>query len=116
MVRKRCIDTTKKVTGQHAIRCDNDQSLLIQTQGTVLEEAQHIVNGDKRDEYGDRVETFGRIASFWTIILGIEVSSQQVAQCMVALKLSREIFKHKRDNLVDIGGYVYLMELLNEPV
>ena len=56
-------------------------------------------------------ESFERTAKLWSIILNKEVTSEQVCLCMVALKLSRQIHKHKDDNLVDIMGY---LEIINQ--
>lgn len=79
---------------------------------TILEEAQNLIQGDRRDDYGPVEESFLRIASIWTGVLGRPVSPQQVALCMIGLKLYREANTHKRDNLVDIAGYTALLEQL----
>lgn len=73
-------------------------------------EANEIVGGARRDEYGDAVESFSRVAALWSVILNKQVSPSQVAQCMIALKLSREMNHPKRDNRVDICGYAELLD------
>jgi hypothetical protein len=40
------------------------------------------------------------------VILEKEISPEQVALCMVTLKVAREVFSPKRDNLVDAIGYL----------
>jgi hypothetical protein len=40
--------------------------------------------------------------------LGRAVSGKDVAVCMALLKLSREAYLHKIDNLLDAAGYVGL--------
>lgn len=78
---------------------------------SVCSEADRIVATDRHASYGTPEESFGRIAKFWTLCLekklgpGVEVSSIDVANMMIAFKLSREIHKPGRDNRVDICGY-----------
>jgi len=51
----------------------------------------------------------------WAAILGIpEVTPEQVGLCMVAVKISRQVNKAKRDNLVDICGYAETLHLIQE--
>lgn len=80
----------------------------------VLEEAGEIITGARRDAYGPVEQSFGAVASTWSSILGIEVTSRDVALCMIALKLLRDSHKPGRDNLVDICGYAALAEQLND--
>jgi hypothetical protein len=40
--------------------------------------------------------------------LGKDISAKDVTVCMALLKLSRESFKHKTDNLLDAAGYIGL--------
>ena len=81
---------------------------------TILEEAQQIIDGPRRDSYGPVDLSFAQIAAIWTIILGHQVTPQQVALCMIGLKLQREGNAHSRDNLIDIAGYTLLLEKLIE--
>jgi hypothetical protein len=75
---------------------------------SVLLEAEEIVNGPRRDAYGDAAESFNRIAAVWSSILKRPVTAHEVALCMIGLKLCRESNRHGRDNLVDIAGYAEL--------
>jgi hypothetical protein len=78
---------------------------------TVLEEADRLTRGDRQDSYGDARKSLERIAVLWGAILDVEVTARQVALCMIALKISRESNAHKRDNWVDIVGYVRVAEM-----
>lgn len=78
----------------------------------ILEEADRIINGERRQAYGPVKTSFERVAKMWTAILGTEVSSQQVALMMIAFKIAREVNAHKDDNLVDIAGYTALLHQL----
>lgn len=81
----------------------------------ILKEAEVLVNGARREDYGSVQEDFKRIAAIWSAILGCEVKPEQIPLCMIGVKISREVYKHKDDNMVDIIGYVLTLEkLLNE--
>ena len=41
---------------------------------------------------------------------GLEVTAREAMLCMVGVKMSREVHRHKRDNLVDIAGYAECIE------
>jgi hypothetical protein len=71
----------------------------------ILEEANSLVSGDRQSNYGHPLDDFSRTAKMWSAILGVEISAEQVGLCMVAVKISRQVNKPKRDNLVDAAGY-----------
>jgi hypothetical protein len=72
----------------------------------LLDTAESLVNGDRNVQYGDPNEDFKRIAKMWSILLGVEVKPEQVAMCMIAMKLSRLVWTPgKEDSWVDIAGY-----------
>jgi len=79
---------------------------------TVLQEAERIINGDRRDDYGSAEESFEQIASLWSVVLGQEVTGEQVALCMMMLKISRYLHGSQRDSVVDLCGYAGLLEVL----
>jgi len=81
---------------------------------TILEEADAAINGPRRESYGDVLESFVSIADVWSTILRAPVTPQQVALCMIALKLLREANKHSRDNLVDLCGYAALLAQIED--
>lgn len=69
-------------------------------------EAETLVHGPRGIDYGHPLDDFTRTAQIWTAIFGWDVTPEQVALCMVGLKLSREVNKPKRDNIVDAHGYL----------
>ena len=81
-------------------------------QESVCGEADRLVSGDRNAYYGHALDDFSKTALFWSAILGIQVTPEQVAMCMEAVKMSREINRHKRDNLVDLCGYAKCHELV----
>ena len=81
---------------------------------SVLSLAEEIVGGERRAAYGDPGDSFARVATVWTAILGFPVTASQVVLCMAGLKLIREAHRHKPDNLVDLAGYARIAELIQE--
>ncbi len=81
---------------------------------TILDEAKTAVYGDRQDAYGPVSENFGRIAALWSVVIGAPVTAEQVALCMVQLKVARELHKPNRDNLVDGAGYFATLEKMSE--
>lgn len=84
------------------------------TESSVLLEAQKLVHGDRNADYGHPLDDFSRTARMWSAILGVEVSPEQVGLCMVAVKISRQCNRPKRDNLVDGAGYFETVSMVLE--
>lgn len=82
----------------------------------VLREAASLISGDRERDYGPPAKNFATIAALWSQILGIEVTAQQVALCMIQLKMARMINGGgmKKDSAVDIAGYAGLAWELRE--
>lgn len=72
---------------------------------SITDEAKSIVAGDRANDYGDANESFTRISNLWSAYTGFNISSWDVAQMMILLKVSRAKTSRKRDTLVDIIGY-----------
>lgn len=72
---------------------------------TVLREAERLVYGDRDGDYGHPLDDWNRTAAMWSAILGHEVTAELALMCMIAVKLSRECNRPKRDNRTDIAGY-----------
>ena len=79
---------------------------------SVIEKALKLVGGDRRANYGAASEDWTRTAKMWSAILGCRVMAWQAALCMIAVKISRECYKHKEDNLVDIAGYAEVCAMI----
>lgn len=82
---------------------------------SVLAEADKAVNGERQENYGSQRENFQRIADMWRVILGVPVTPQQVAMCMIALKLARLVHTNgqHRDSVVDVAGYAECLSKIN---
>lgn len=85
---------------------------------SILEEAQRLVHGDRQQDYGHPASDFTRTGVFWTEALkgklkeGETIGPEDVALCMVFVKLSREINRPKRDNRVDGAGYLETLDMV----
>lgn len=79
----------------------------------VSRNAVYEVLNDRRKAYGRADESFGRIAVLWSDVLGYTVTPQQVASCMIMLKVARLLAptrddSHDEDSILDIKGYATL--------
>ena len=112
-----CPECLKKYTDAEKDKC----SKLDNQMGSVLREAEKIINGERQDMYGSPEDSFQFIADLWNsyihnncydsetgAYLGIEPSD--VVQLMILLKIARQANKPKRDNIVDIAGYAGILE------
>lgn len=80
----------------------------------ILKEADRLINGDRNDAYGHPLEDFSRVARLWSVALEKEISAEQAILCMILLKVSREMHKHKDDTLVDVAGYATCLQKVIE--
>lgn len=84
------------------------------------EEAARMVLGPRGAYYGTPLKNLGATGLIWTGLLaaklrdGQEITAEDVALCMVGLKLSREANRHKRDNITDSHGYLMTIEMIRE--
>jgi hypothetical protein len=85
-----------------------------------LQEAQELVYGPREDAYSPPQRDYAKTAKIWTGLLleklrpGTEITPTEAVLMMVGMKLSREVFKHGRDNLVDAAGYIACAERIEE--
>jgi len=79
---------------------------------SILFEAHNLVHGVRGEDYGHPYEDFSRTAKIWSAILGVDVTPEQVALCMIGVKISRECNKPKRDNRIDIAGYAETLDMV----
>jgi hypothetical protein len=72
-----------------------------------LREAARIISGERDKQYGKPEDNFERTAKIWSVILGIEITNEDVAMMMVGLKVARYASKSgfQPDTWVDIAGY-----------
>ena len=81
---------------------------------SILSEAERIVNGDRQADYSDPVENFKHISAIASAILKKELTAEDCVVVLMAVKLARENYRHKRDNLVDLAGYTEILHRIKE--
>ena len=82
---------------------------------SILAEAEDIVNGNRKSDYGDAAYNFHRIANIVNSMYPqLNINAQQCCAVLMSVKLIREGFRHKRDNLVDLCGYAHIMNEIVE--
>ncbi len=81
---------------------------------SILSEAERIVNGERQADYSDPVENFKHIAEIASAIMGKDITAEECCIVMIAVKLARENYRHKRDNLVDLAGYAEILNRIKE--
>lgn len=77
-----------------------------------LEEANEIVfkrSEEKERNYGPMDEGMREAATLATTLTQKPLTARDMYWCMIALKLSREAYAHKRDNIVDACAYLAAM-------
>jgi hypothetical protein len=76
------------------------------TREELLNEAKRIITQDRQSSYGTPENNFAKIASLWSIYLGIYIYDYDVANLMILLKVARSLDSpEKIDHWVDIAGY-----------
>ena len=88
------------------------EASLKDSEQSILTEAESIVNGSRNSDYGG-TEGIERIANVASILTNKNITAKDLALIMISLKLVRESFNHKRDNLVDACGYMEILNNLN---
>lgn len=86
--------------------------------GELPSEKAAAINRARMETYGSPIVVFARVAPIWSAILGTEVREEQVAACMIGLKLAREVESGYRpdylDNNEDICGYTNCLYIIKE--
>jgi|TARA_Y100001973_G_C5184172_1_gene326763 hypothetical protein len=75
----------------------------------ILNEANKIINKrseEKSRQYGPFSEGMERAAKIFNGMTGLNLKPEHVYKMLIALKLSRESYNHKEDNLLDAVAYL----------
>ena len=78
----------------------------------ILEKANEIVNlrsEEKERQYGPFEEGMERAAQLFNAMTGLNVDATILYKALIELKLSRESYNHKEDNLLDAVAYIASM-------
>ncbi len=72
----------------------------------LLTECAEIVTKHRQSTYGTPEDNFGKIAAMWSVYLGIELQTYDVANLMILLKIVRSKNKPENtDSWLDMAGY-----------
>jgi ABC-type uncharacterized transport system fused permease/ATPase subunit len=85
----------------------------------ILERADQIVNGrteEKERQYGDFHTTMNNMRDIFNAMTGHKLETRDMYMAMVAMKLARQRFAHKEDNLLDLVAYVGSLNDLEEQI
>lgn len=88
------------------------EELEVRMLGSTCLEAEKLVNGSRAEQYGDQDKNFKDIAKMASMLTGKDLDKFDIVKIMLAVKLMRESFKHKDDNLVDLCGYADILNYL----
>lgn len=85
----------------------------------ILEEAHRITHNDRNDAYGPPIDDYTRTIEIFRLLSGVDLTPEEGALFMVAVKLSR--LRHNinddavhRDSLVDAAGYLWCFASIAE--
>ena len=91
---------------------------------TILDEAAAVTAGPRQRDYDHPLPNHRRIARLWNAFVqsrrdpAAEISPEDVAHMMILMmilvKIARDQFAPKRDNLIDIAGYARCLEQMRE--
>lgn len=78
-------------------------------QETILEEAQRLIFGDRRMDYGHPLDDYTRTANMFNAAFADKIKTpftpEELMLVMILVKISRFRVVPKRDSLVDGAGY-----------
>ena len=81
----------------------------------VCDVAKRLTSYDRQVDYGSPIEDFTKQAKMWSVILNTNVTPQQIAMCMIAVKLCRMTNSPRhRDSAIDVVGYARCLDLCNQ--
>ena len=77
------------------------------TREEILNEAIRLTSTDRQKNYGKPLINHQRIATIWSVILGTEITSSQVALCMAGVKIARLVeTPNHEDSFIDAAAYI----------
>ena len=94
-------------------------SIPVDKSESILQEAQRLTHGDRNKDYGQPLDDYTRTAALISALLAHKLTSpltpSEAAMIQCCVKLSRQVHKPKRDNMVDLAGYAWVtQECLDE--
>lgn len=79
---------------------------------SILEEAFRLTHGPRQEDYGHPLDDYTRTAAMASALLAHKLkeplTAEEAALFQCCLKLSRQVNRPKRDNMVDLAGYAWV--------
>lgn len=85
------------------------------TASSMLKDASKLVDGDRREAYGDARDNFAYIARLWSAYLFTDITARDVANCMCLLKMARQEGPWSKDTFTDGAAYFALAGEVSKP-
>lgn len=85
----------------------------------ILQKAHDIVflrSEEKLRQYGPFRECNEKVAAITSILTGKNITAEDVYKFQIALKLARESYAHKEDNLLDLVAYAAALNNYHEGI
>jgi len=80
----------------------------------ILEKAIDLITNDRADRYGPIRDNIFGVVSAYKALTKQDIAAKDIMLIMILIKLSRQNYSHKDDNLVDIAGYAALGAEIND--
>ncbi len=81
-------------------------------QKSITEIAHELVSGARQAEYGTPLDNWCAVAAIGSVILGKKITFKEALLFMsAAVKTGRELYKEKRDNIIDGCGYLECLDM-----
>ncbi len=81
---------------------------------SILLQAEKVVNGARDVQYNNPIVAFEEYSEIARVAFGLKITSIEIVKVLMAIKLGREKYKHKEDNLLDLVGYTSILNTIIE--
>lgn len=95
--------------------------IMLKRQTPMLHAAQDLVEGDRQQDYGNKLQNFSQIAMLWQGTLamklapGQRITPEDVALCMMQVKIARLAKSPDHsDSIMDVAGYSACYSILQD--
>jgi len=87
------------------------QEAGLEARETILQEAQRLTHGPRQADYSHPLDDYTRTAALVNAAFAHKLKEpfmpEEVTLIMALVKISRQVHKPKRDNMVDLAGYAW---------